>query len=211
MNFNDRFNAAFPYMLPQGLNLTSLPQVPIQGPIPLPMPRPIGAEVPTVVYNSPGGPATDPNAPPFRLDRGAPPPVEAPLSPPAMVAPTRALASSPSFPTGETSAVPYTKPVVQAGAQGVTLNSNPAAGWEGSVGAEAPAKVAEAAPKPDYDKLMAGVEDIAKGFKKSAADPSANQIIPSNMQPNSGSGAAAELMAALLGAKKRPMGVTLTG
>lgn len=215
MNFKDRFNAAFPQMLPNGLSLNSLPQpvnqFPIQGPIPLPLPRPLGAEVPTMVYNSPGGPATDPNAPPFRLDRGAVPPMEAP--PPAMAAPMQPSV----FPTAGAPAVPYSRPAVEAGPKGLTLASAPTPGWGGTV-ETAPPPVEEAKKpeekKPDADKVFAGLEEINKGIQNKVSPQeaaAAATITPSSAaaQPNSSNAMAAEIMATLLRGKQR--GLTLTG
>lgn len=196
MNFRDRFGAAFPGGIP-GLSLTGAPMM---GPVPLPQPRPLSAEVPAMVYPSPGGPATDPSAPPFRLDRSAMPPV-----PMASAAPSTA----PTFPIGGAPPVPHVS--------GLTLNSNPQmAGWAGTAGlSPTPGSegTAEVAPSmtDNLAKAIPGLEDIAKGLKAKAADPTANQIIPSNMQPNTGASNAAELMTALLNSKRQRTGISLYG
>ena len=213
MNFDDRFGASFPNRLPFGVSLAGLPpQSPMQGPVPMPLPRPPGAPpIATDVYSSPGGPATDPNAAPFRLDRGLPP--RDPYTPSAMPAPAPLTATS--FPEAGGPGVPYTRPAVNAGPQGVTLASAPAPGFAGTVGAEAPpADVKPAMPKADPDKVFAGLEEINKGIQNKVSPQeaaAAAQIIPMTAQPNSGGQLSSDLMSQLLRGKQSMRGLTLTG
>jgi len=120
------------------------------------------------------------------------------IPPPAPVVPPQ------QFPD-RTSPVPYAPP-------GVSLTSTPAdtpqTGWAGTVGqTEAPAPAAIGGP--NYDKLMAGLEDVAKGLKpKVQQDSGAATITPMVSQPNQANQAAAQLMTAML---NKPRGFTLTG
>ena len=208
----DRFNAAYPNMTPpRGLSLVNSP---FQGPIPTPMARPPGAApLATDVYNSPGGPATDPSAPPFRLDPSGVPP----FRPVTGVAPPTPAALAP-FPTDGASApaVPYTKPNVDVGPQGVTMTSTPPApGWAGTVGLPA---TAEEAIKQDINKrnindVFAGLGEVAKGIQNKpseAAQAAAAQLTPMSVAPNTGSQLAGELMSQILRGKQA-RGLTLTG
>jgi hypothetical protein len=94
----------------------------------------------------------------------------------------------------------------------MTLNSTPAApGWAGTVGLPPPPKDPDSFIQgQDYQKLMSGLGDVAKGLKpKPVADTGATTITPMTSQPNAPNAMAAQLMAALLQGKNR--GLTLTG
>jgi hypothetical protein len=163
---------------------------------------PIGGGVPTNVVASPGGPATDPNAAPYRLDRGA---VSPPM--PTVAPPPPALPSQWPPPA---SAPPMALP--QASPSGLTLNSTPAQGWGGTVGLPAPDDTPSKSfdKGVDWNKMTSGLEDVAKGLKPKSTDSKATEIIPSQSQMPQTNPLAYQLMSQLM-ANSRMKGLTLTG
>ena len=224
--FNDRFGAFTPTnMSPEELRMALIrsklqpPAYPGQNDQPnrgvtlnlAPTVAPVAAsaEIPTVIKPSSGGPADDPSAPPFRLGGKPvlPDGTTAPVVTPASDVPfTQPVVKKP-FPTEDASAVPYAAPVVNAGPGGVTLNSTPSApGWAGTVGIPAPSS--------DYqkgqtdEKLMSGLEEMAKGMKPKVNAPP--PLAPPNLEAGQSNQLAYQLMAALMSGKKN-RGLTLTG
>jgi len=197
-----------------GTTLTSQPVIPLSPPPAIPPP------VRTDIIPSPGGPATDPTAPPVRMPsaeaveawrRGVQPPVvQQPPEPPVAVPPAKI---APAFPAGGTAPIVATNPVVQQGPGGVTLNSTPIApGWAGTVGLPSTPEEAKAFDKgSDYQKLMSGLDEVAKGLKPKAAPITIPDLLKGAPEPNQASQAAATLMTALLQGKRRNQGLTLTG
>ena len=195
-----------------GTTLNTPPPIPVQS-VPITPTDPAQGRETIVIPPPPGaGGPTDPNAPPFRLDRGAvPPPEPAQVVPP--ITPGAAYAKPKAFPTGDAPPVPF-NPVREPGPAGVSLNSTPVApGWAGSVGL--PSTPQEAAIWEKATKnadLMSGLETAVKGLKpKPAGDSGANTITPMSVQPNAPSQVSGELMAQLLQHARRPRGLTLTG
>jgi len=203
----------------RGITLTGTPITPIPDPAtrsfavpPVIPPAAPDESIRTDVIRAPGGPATDPAAPPVNLyPHGRPP-----LVPPVDISPAAVTAPSPSvaraappparvFPVEGTDPVPTAPP-------GVSLTStpaqNPALGWAGTVGLPGTPEEAKAFDKGgDYQKMLAGMDDIAKGMRPKA--PVANPFpVMTAEQPNNPNQMAGQLMAALMQNKR---GLTLTG
>lgn len=210
----------------RGLNINStpLPPPPVDAPI-VPTQVPVtrgGADlappIRTDILPSPGGPATDPTAPPHRLPpaeaveawrRGVPLPDVPPAAEPPVAAPPARV--PPAFPAGGVAPVIATNPVVdQAPGGGVTLNSTPVApGWAGTVGIPATPEEAKAFDKgSDYQKLMSGLDEVAKGMKPKAPVAAIPNLVAGAPEPNQSNQLAAQLMAAMLNKNR---GLTLTG
>ena len=206
--FDDRFGAVWPNMKkPMGLSLASPPPI-TPGALAIPPVR-------TDMYPSPGGPATDPTAPPFRLDpSAAPPPGLQGTLPPGLASKdvlppglaNRGLTPPSPFPVNGAPAVPNTIPNVNAGPGGLTLNSTPAApGWAGTVGVPSPG--AAPAANPEMDKTLDALGEMAKGINpKPIADPMATTITPMTAQPNQPNSLSFDLMAQLLNRRRGFMG-----
>jgi len=63
-----------------------------------------------------------------------------------------------------------------------------------------------------FNKITAGLEEMAKGLKpKAAADTGMNTITPMSSQPNQPSNLSAELMGQILQGRRRKYGISLTG
>jgi len=201
----------------RGITLTGTPVTPIPDTpiVPTPVqsvPIQPTAPVRTDVLPSPGGGPTDPNAPPVRMPDAAA--VEAwrrgtPLPPAAVTPSTPAVAAAPppvprAFPVGGAEPTPYAPP-------GVSLTSAPAAapapGWEGSVGVTSPEAAKAYDAGKSYEKLMSGLDEMAKGLKPKAPQVQIPNLLAGAPEPNQSNQMAAQLMAAML--NKR--GLTLTG
>ena len=63
----------------------------------------------------------------------------------------------------------------------------------------------------DYEKMMSGLDEVAKGLKPKAAPVAIPDLLRGAPDPNQASQAAATLMTALLQGKRRNQGLTLTG
>ena len=137
-----------------------------------------------------------------------PDPSAAPAAVPPM--PRSVPRPPPAFPTQDVP--PVANVAAPTGPGGITLTSAPVApGWAGTVGLPATPEEVKAFEKGgNYEKLMGGLDEVAKGLKpKQAADPNASVISPMTSQPNMPNQMAGELMAALMNSKKR--GLTLAG
>jgi hypothetical protein len=204
-----------------GTSLTSVPTgvTPPIGRSVVPPVVPASASVPTVVVQPPvgaGGP-TDPNAAPVRLDRSAVPPSDPAAVPPMPV--TAPVVPPAAFPTAAAPAVPYA-PDPTISQTGTTLTANPVqdpnAGWGASIGVGNTPEEKKAFDKgSDYQKLMSGLDEIAKGVKpKSNAPSDAATITGGAPQAHVSSEMAAQLMQAMMQGqqqRKLPRGLTLTG
>lgn len=192
----EEFRIAF--MKSRGLSLdgTPIPQIPVQTvpitptdePIRMPNPEAVAAWRAGANQDIANGVVGTPSVPPM--------PAVPPVKPPAV------------FPPDAAPAVPYTQPAVAQ--TGTTLTSTPMdpnAGWAGSIGM--PGTPAEAYKLGgDREKLLSGLDEIAKGMKgKAPVDPGASIITPMTSQPNQPNQLAYQLMAGL----RRNRGLTLTG
>lgn len=202
----------------RGLNLTSTPvDAPIV-PTPIPVQRGIvPPPVRTDILPSPGGPATDPTAPPHRLPpaeaveawrRGTPLPTIPPEVEPSVAAPPARV--PPAFPAGGTAPVIATNPVVEQSPTGVTLNTTPVApGWAGTVGLPSTPEEAKVFDKgSDYQKMLSSLDDVAKGLKPKAPVAAIPNLVAGAPEPNQSNQLAAQLMAAMMNKNR---GLTLTG
>lgn len=109
---------------------------------------------------------------------------------------------------------------VGSGAAAFPISSEPSPADGVQPGLSAPPTGVPAAPaapgtaagaKPDISGMMAGLGDlVAKMGSRSASDPSANQLTPSSVDANTPSAsAAAQMMAALMAARRKRYGLTL--
>jgi hypothetical protein len=209
----EQFRAQFIKSRGLTINDSPIPQVPVQS-VPIAPTDPAQGRETIVIPPPPGaGGPTDPNAPPFRLDRGAVLPPEGPAQVVPPITPGAAYAKPSAFPTGAAPAVPF-NPIRDPGPAGVSLNSTPVApGWAGTVGLPASPEESKGFDKGQkYNEVLTGLEQIAKGAKpKASGDSGANTITPMSVQPNAPSQVSGELMAQLLQHARRPRGLTLTG
>lgn len=202
----------------RGITLNNAPvPIPAAAPVVVP-PAPVAPEVRTDIIRSPGGPATNPTDPPVRLYPHGTPPVVAPEqlpTPPAAV-PAMPLATPrppARFPTEDVP--PVANVPAPTGPGGITLNSAPVApGWAGTVGLP-PSEASKAFDEgKDYQKMLAGIGEVAKGLKPKSNDAAlaaATTISPMSVQANQPNQLSAELMNTILQSKRKPRGLTLTG
>jgi hypothetical protein len=201
--FDDRFGAAFPNRLVPPVPFAQMPP----GVPGLSLATPPMVAPPPVMRLDPAATDNWRNRVDQDVRNGVVPNPAAPPPPMAQPGP---------FPT-QAAAVPYTQPAVQEGGpSGITMNSTPAApGWAGTVGMDAPAK-SNFAPGGNFDKTMAGLDEIAKGLKpkvSDAAQAAAATITPMSVgaQPNVPSALAHDLMMQIMQGRRKPQGLTLTG
>lgn len=216
--FDDRFGAAFPNRkvpfapipMPPGVMPTAAPPAP-------PAAVPPGFD-PTTAIRTPSPDQTDAwrSGVDQDMSRGiAASPVSAPVASPAPAPMAPPVTPSDAFTRGSAPAVPYSRPAISEGPQGLTLNSAPAPGWAGTVDAAPPA--APDKPKPGFmdslEKAIPGLEQIAKGLKPKSDESGMNTITPMSSSgignPNQQMGS--NLLAEMLANRRRQYGMTLTG
>jgi hypothetical protein len=199
----EEFRARF--MASRGLNIndTPIPQVP---PV-VPPPGPGGTGLPgDTPYRTPTPGAIDKWRTGVSQDMSA---GVIPTPSAAVPPPTPAVAAAPppvprAFPAEGAEPTPYTPP-------GVSLTSAPAAtpapGWAGTVGMTSPEEAKAFEKGGDYQKALAGLDEIAKGLKPKAPPVQIPNLLAGAPDPNQGNQMAMQLMAAMM--NKR--GLTLTG
>ena len=195
------------FMLSRGMTLDTspIPQIPVQAERIVPTEAPPPAPPPVIRTNPDGTIAGNITSNPTdNPDQWKIPPAPASVPPPAYAKP-------PAFPPAEVAPIPNVPPAT--GPAGITLNSAPVApGWAGTVGLPAPDQVQAFGQGQNYEKAMAGLDEIAKGFKgPKTQQTDLTTITPMSSQPNQPGQLSAELMNTLLQAKRRPRGLTLTG